>query len=117
MGTISPPPTATISIAPTAPSSGGACFIFQCGCPDSFKESWCHPSHHQIMSDFCRESQSNCETCIGSWCPFDGPGGSLTTTSTTTSTTSTTTTSTTTTLPPTTSTSTTTVPSTSTTTT
>merc|ERR1739838_809237 len=34
--------------------------------------------------DFCAANQANCETCLGSWCPFDGPGGPVTTSTTTT---------------------------------
>lgn len=37
-----------------------------------------------MIDSFCGSSQQNCETCGGSWCPYDGPGGSLTTTAQTT---------------------------------
>jgi len=78
--------TSTPSTTSTS-NSDGACFIFQCGCPDDFKESWCTVESHQMMDTFCGGNQQNCETCAGSWCPYDGPGGSLTTTTTTESTT------------------------------
>merc|ERR1712136_148951 len=65
-------------------NGGGACFIFQCGCPDQFKESWCTVQSHRYNDDFCAANQANCETCLGSWCPFDGPGGPVTTSTTTT---------------------------------
>jgi len=102
-------PSSTTSIATTTTSStsvpsttttvtttGGACFIFNCGCPDAFKESWCDENSHRMQDSFCGKDQSNCETCYGSWCPYDGPGGSLTTTTTVATTSSTSTTSTTT---------------------
>merc|ERR1719367_1441814 len=59
----------------------------QCGCPDSFKESWCTVKDHKYKDDFCAVNQANCETCSGAWCPFDGPGGPATTTTLPTSTT------------------------------
>jgi len=33
-----------------------------------------------MIDSFCASNQQDCETCGGSWCPYDGPGGSLTTT-------------------------------------
>merc|ERR1719450_326950 len=68
-------------VSTDAPVTGdGACFVSQCGCPDAFKESWCTVESHEMQDTFCGGSQQNCETCNGAWCPYDGPGGSLTTT-------------------------------------
>jgi len=78
--------TTTTTVATTSANGGGACFIFQCGCPDQFKESWCTVESHRYNDDFCAANQANCETCLGSWCPFDGPGGPVTSTTTTTTT-------------------------------
>merc|ERR1719450_1978576 len=67
-------------VSTDAPVTGdGACFISQCGCPDSFKESWCTVESHEMQDTFCGQNQQNCETCNGAWCPYDGPGDSLTT--------------------------------------
>merc|ERR1719392_232764 len=68
-------------VSTDAPVTGdGACFISQCGCPDAFKESWCTVESHEMQDTFCGQNQQNCETCNGAWCPYDGPGDSLTTT-------------------------------------
>merc|ERR1711879_97298 len=72
-------PETTIATT-TASNADGACFISNCGCPDDFKQNWCNVQDHQLMDSFCKANQQNCETCTGSWCPYDGPGGSLTTT-------------------------------------
>jgi len=78
------------TLTTTSSSNGdGACFILQCGCPDSFKESWCNEQSHQLTDTFCGANQQNCETCAGIFCPFDGPGGPTSTSTTTTTTTTT----------------------------
>merc|ERR1719285_955256 len=80
--------TTTTSLQTTSTTSSssndgdGACFIMQCGCPDSFKESWCTIESHKMADDFCGSNQQNCEVCNGIFCPYDGPGGPVTSTST-----------------------------------
>lgn len=83
--------TSTTSTSTQQPTgSDGACFIWQCGCPDNFKESWCTVQSHQLVDSFCGANSQNCEQCSGIFCGYDGPGGPVTTTTSSLSTTSTT---------------------------
>lgn len=95
-----PDTTTTTSLQTTSPTTtttsnsgdgDGTCFIMQCGCPDSFKESWCNISNGQMRDSFCGSNQQNCEICTGIFCPSDGPGGPVTSTSTSSASTTTTT--------------------------
>ena len=49
----------------------GTCWISECGCPGAFLESWCDESstsHRITTSDWCMESEANCNACHGVWC-------------------------------------------------
>jgi len=81
-GTTSTAPITTTTTTRAVVTDGpGSCFISDCGCPDEFKQSWC-TLDHTASSGYCQENQQNCETCNGSWCPLDGPGGPVTSSTT-----------------------------------
>lgn len=49
-------------------ASSGECYISQCGCPESYAESWCSEENAKISDDWCAASESNCMNCNGQYC-------------------------------------------------
>jgi len=54
------------SVPPPPPPA--KCYISECGCPGSFKKTWCSETQHR-MQGWCEETQDRCEkNCNGNWC-------------------------------------------------
>lgn len=62
-------PSPSMTPAPTAPPPTDFCYINPCGCAP-FQNSWCEADTHH-MQGWCAQSEFNCVTCLGVWCPHD----------------------------------------------
>merc|ERR1712038_739450 len=62
-------PSPSMTPAPTASPPTDFCYISPCGCAP-FQNSWCEEGTHH-MQGWCAQSEFNCQTCLGVWCPND----------------------------------------------
>jgi len=59
-------PGATAEPTMTPPPEEPKCYIAECGCAP-FRQPWCHADAHQL-TNWCAQSESNCQACNGAWC-------------------------------------------------
>ena len=48
------------------------CFIQECGCPGSFKQTWCDDENVMVDDIWCSDSEENCKQCDGVMCSTAG---------------------------------------------